>query len=321
MRTLFVLLCCLNTVWCYSQTTHLKLASDIWPPFTNEEPHRSFAIELVEEALKRSGVASTTEIIKFSEVLDGIKQEHYDGSAALWFNEEREQSLLFSAPYLQNQLIVVGRKGSDVDVNSFADLNGKKVAIVGNYAYGSEVTESSEVNLVSGNSDQQNLERLLKGEVDYMLVDNLLMEYMITHQREEVIKHLEVGRVTLFKRSLHFAIRKDIDGAESIIDRFNKGIIKMIMDGAYNRILELNWIRADVDGDGKLEMIGGGHVGKAEPGSSYDVWFTESAPGPEGNQYYIDGKLYKSWDSVPQKYKVAPPSERPEDLKLLQFNF
>ena len=321
MRTLFLLLCCFGTVCCYSQTTQLKLASDIWPPFTNEPPHRSFATELVEEALKRAGVTSTTEMIKFSEVMVGIEEEDYDGSAALWFNDDRKKTLLFSAPYLQNQLIVVGRKGSDVSMSSFADLNGKKVAIVGNYAYGSEVTEASEVNLVSGDNDQQNLERLLKGEVDYILVDNLLMQYMITHQKEDVLKYLEVGKVTLFKRALHFAIRKNIDGAESIIDRFNNGVLKMIMDGTYNRILELNWIRADVDGDGKMEMIGGGQVGKAEPGSSYDVWFTERTPGPTGNQYYIDGKLYKSWESVPQKYKVAPPSERPEDLKLLQFNF
>jgi len=315
----FALWCC--SCWCFSQSTALNLASDIWPPFTNEKPHRSFASELVEEALKRSGVSSQTKILEFEEVIEGIKENRYDGSAALWYDEEREQYLLFSAPYLQNQMVVVGRKGANVGVSSFAELAGKKVAVVGSYAYGSEVNQANEVILVEGSSDQENLERLLKEEVDYMLVDGLLMEYLLTHQSEEVAQYLEIGKAPLFKRSLHFAINRSLTQAASIIDRFNKTIIKMMVDGTYNKILELNWIRADIDGDGKLEMIGGSHAGKAQPTSSYDVWFQSSPPVADGNQYYVDGKLYPTWDSVPQKYKVAPPSERPEDLKLLKFSF
>lgn len=295
------------------------MASDVWPPFTNVDPQRAFALDLVQEALNRSGVKSETKIVEFEEVVKGIVDGSYHGSAALWYTKDREETLLFSAPYLQNRLILVGRKGVDVGMTSFSELNGKKVAVVGSYAYGAEVEQAEGVDLIQGKSDQQNLELLLKHEVDYMLVDALLMEYMLTHQKDEVLRYLQVGRTPLITRSLHLAIRKDIQNAKSIMERFNQGIIKMIADGTYNRILQINWIRADVDGDGKLELVGGNNSGKAAPTSSYDVWFeTNSAPS-NTNRYYVDGRVYQGWDNVPQQYKSQPVSERPEDLKLLKF--
>lgn len=306
---------------CGAQGPVLKLASDVWPPFTNEEPHRAFALDLVNEALNRSGIESETAIVEFKEVVDGIRQGNFDGSAALWYTEDREELLLFSAPYLQNRLIVVGRQGEDVSMTSFDDLKGKRVAVVGSYAYGSDVEDAGDVELIQGDSDQQNLERLLKKEVDYMLVDALLMEYLLTHQRDEVMKYLQIGKTPLVKRSLHFAIRKDIQGAESIIKRFNQGVLRMISDGTYNKILQLNWIRADVDGDGKLELVGGDHSGKAAPTSTYDVWFDNANPGSSMNRYYVNGQIYQGWDNVPQQYKVQPVTERPEDFKLMKFSF
>jgi ABC-type amino acid transport substrate-binding protein len=275
----------------------------------------------VEEALNRSGIKSETKIIGFEEVNNGIRKGSIDGSAALWYTEEREQFLVFSAPYLQNRLVVVGRKGADVGMATFAELSGKRVALVGNYAYGSEVNEAGDVILVEGASDQQNLERLLKQEVDYMLVDELLMEYLLTHQQDEVLKYLQIGATPVITRSLHFAIRKDLQGAQSVIDRFNQGILKMISDGSYNRILQLNWIRADIDGDGKMEMVGGEHAGKAAPSSSYDVWFENSGTDSSTNRYYVNGQIYQGWDNIPQQYKVQTTTERPEDLKLMKFSF
>ena len=305
-----------------AQVTNLRLVSDIWPPFTNVAPSKSFTLDLVNEALSRAGINASTEIEEFDAVIKGIREGKFEGSAALWYSEDRKDFLIYSAPYLQNQLILVGRKGTDVSMTSFSDLKGKRVAVVGNYAYGSEVDDARDVDLVPGHNDQKNLERLIQEEVDYMLVDALLMQYLVTHQKDEVAKYLAIGSKHLFKRSLHFAIRKDLPGAQSIIERFNQGIIKMVMDGSYNRILQLNWIRADVAGDGKMEMVASGaRAGKSAPTSSYDVWFQNTASPPSNNRYYIEGQIYQGWDNVPQEYKVQPVSETQEDFKLMKFGF
>ena len=308
----------------FSQTSELKLASDIWPPFTNVEGEKSFALDLVKEALARTGIKANYEILEFNDVITGIDAGKYDGSAALWLSAEREKKYLFSEPYLQNQLVLVGPEGSDVSATSFADFDEKRIGVIENYAYGLDIN-SDRVFLVPGNNDQQNLERLLSGQIDYMLVDALLIQYLLKYQVNDVSEYLEIGHTPILVKSLHFAIRKEIEDAESIISTFNEEILKMIAEGTYNRILELNWVRADMDGDGQMELIlDGNAAGTTPPQYAYGVYSDQSLVKKSINpdRYYIDGKLYSCWDNVPQEYKteIIMSTQDPKDAGI-KLNF
>jgi len=286
-----------------SQTTDLKLAADIWPPFTDVETEKSIATDLVNEALNRINIKSSVELLEFKEVLASINSGDYDGSPALWINEERKKNFVFSDPYLHNQLIVVGRKGADVNATTINDFKGKKVGVVENYAYD---INAGDVIFVSGESDQQNLSRLLSNQIDYMLVDAILIQYLLKYQLNDVSEFLEIGSDALLVKSLHFALGKDVDRAEEIISQFNTEIIDMISDGTYNKILELNWIHADMDGDGELELIlHGNEAGSNAPEQVYGLQAQSMASDSNNpHRYYIDGKIYSGWDNVPQQYKT-----------------
>lgn len=288
----------------------VDLAADIWPPFTNRPGEKALAMSLVNEALARSGIKATTDIHPFEEVLSALQTGNVDGSPALWKTPDREEYLIYSIPYLENRLVLAGRKGSTVDYTSLDQLAGKKVAIVEGYAYGDAIDTLDNVGLVAGKNDQHNLDRLLAGEVDYILVDDLLANYLRQYQPEDVGTYLEIGTQVMFRRTLHFAVSRKLPGAMGIVDGFNKEIQAMAADGTYNRILELNWIRADVDGDGNFELVLDGEMaGKNAPSSSYDVMFGASGPsGQPGESYFIGGKEYASWKDVPEKYKVTPAS-------------
>jgi len=290
----------------FGQTKELKLASDIWPPFTNIENKKTFAIDLVDEALNRIGYTTEIEITAFENVLNGINSGDFDGSAALWISEERKKNYLFSEPYLHNQLILVGRSGSDVSAASYPELAGKSIGIVEYYAYGDEETGTEEVEFVQGKSDQQNLERLLSEEIDYMLVDGLLIQYLLKFQVNDVTEFLEIGLTPLLVKSLHFALGKDVSNAQQILSLFDKEIHKMISDGSYNEILELNWIQADIDGDGKMEIIlDGDKAGKEAPRNIYGVHPSYATEVEDSTKrYYVDGMVYNGWKNIPQKYKA-----------------
>ena len=291
----------------FSQSTTLRLASDAWPPFTDVESKPAFALNLVSEALARRQVNAHTEILSFTEVIQEIRSGKFDGSAALWHSPERAEFLLYSEPYLENRLILVGKKGSNVDYKNFSELKGKRIAVVESYAYGDLGEGANDIELVAGKSDQQNLERLLKGEADYMLVDALLIEYVLKYQSEDAAKYLEIGTNTMLKRSLYFAIRRDFPGADMIIRNFSAEIKKMIADGSYNRILQLNWIASDVDGDGRTELVlSGDAAGTNEPVHSYTVMSPAGSTANDSNRYYIEGSDYEDWERVPEKYKVQP---------------
>jgi ABC-type amino acid transport substrate-binding protein len=302
----------------FAQNPTLKLASDVWPPFTNHPGEAAFAQDIVKEALNRNGISIEFVTRPFSEVVAGIKSGEYAGSAALWINDDRQEWLTFSIPYLQNQLILVGRKGSDVRARTFAVLAGKKVAIVEKYAYGAAVDTAHNVSFIKGRNDQENLDRLLRGEVDYMLVDDLLIQYLLNTQADRAREYLAIGEHALIRQQLYFALNQDVPDADALINGFNQEIISMVADGTYNELLRLNWISADVDGDGKMELVmNGTRVGKKAPSSFYEL--TPNLAGTNNSEdirYYINGNFYDDWEKVPQEYKL-PPQVSEKDLSTI----
>lgn len=306
MNKIILLLLIIFSIQGLSQTTELKLVSDVWPPFTNIEGKKAFAIDLVTEALNRININTKIEIVVSEDILKGINSGDFDGSAALWINEERKKKYLFSDPYLHNQLILVGKKGSNVSATSFLELSGNRIGIIENYVYGIDESGAEKINFVRGSSDQQNLERLLSDQIDYMLVDALLIQYLLKFQVNDVSEYLEIGPAHILAKSLHFALDKNVPDAQKIMTLFNEEIQKMIADGSYHSVLELNWIQADLDGDGKMEIILNCQTaGKEEPRNVYNV-YTSLSPGYQGTTakgYYIVGNYYSCWDDIPQQYK------------------
>lgn len=306
-----------------SGAQNLKLASDIWPPFTDTKGNTAVALELVKEALSREGIDVSFEIGDFSEVIEGLENDVYDGSAALWYSDERTAYLSFSTPYLENQLVLVGLKGTDVGAESLSDLKGKRVAIVVSYDYGEALDTLSQVTLVKSKNDQESLELIFKAEADYMLADALLAEHLIQDQEEEVAEFLEIGQNTLLKKSLHFAVQLDNPDAEMILDKFNKRIREMMADGSYNDILKLNWIQVDVDGDGRIEWVAQGkQAGEEAPEDGYSLSSEETASSDA--RYLIDGQVYDSWEQVPDTFKTSPSLNKKDYNREgfgLKFNF
>lgn len=122
-----------------SVTTTIALVSTAWPPFTNAPGQPRFALELVETALGRIDVAAKTTIVTAREFTRALLTGPFDGSAAAWKDPERERALVFSQPYLENRLVLVGRRGANVGARAVTDLQAKRVAIVEGYAYGAEI--------------------------------------------------------------------------------------------------------------------------------------------------------------------------------------
>jgi len=288
----------------------LRLVSTVWPPFTDVADRPHLASELVREALERAGVDAQTEIVADGLLVSSMSDGSHAGSAALWRSEERERFLLYSEPYMENRLVLVGPKDSDVSAASFSELAGKRVALVKGYAYGASVDDAAGPTFVPGDSVEDNVRRVLDGEVDYMLIDALVIRYIADQHRKGVEEHLEIGSATLAQRTLHFAIRKDIEGAAAIVQRFDEKIREMLFDGSYNRILDLAWIHADVDGDGQSELVlEGDHAGVEPPTDVYAVMSEEESKddAPRKLRFVVGGSLYDDWEDVPSGYKTAPP--------------
>ena len=302
----------------------IKLSADVWPPFTDFKGNKSIATDIVSTAFDRIKTGYQFHITDFHSVLKDLESKTIDGSPAFWKTEEREKTMFYSLPYLQNQLILIGRKGTQVNFTSMIEMKGKKLGLVKDYGYGDSIVHSEDVEIIFNNNDQENLEALLSNKIDYMLVDKILIQYLFQYQMNDVSEFLSIAKNPFIIKSLYLAIRKDYPNAESIVKQFDKQIDTMIADGSYNRILNMNWIHADMDGDGEKEYIlNGKFAGNKKPDDyAYEV-FLEKKKKSESNRYFINGTYYEGWDKVPSKYKKLPETQTIQDPKnsSLKFNF
>jgi ABC-type amino acid transport substrate-binding protein len=285
----------------------LRLASTPWSPFTNEPGKARFALDLVHAALDRAGISANTTIVEEGKLTTALLKGEYDGSAALWKDAEREKTLLYSNSYLENRLILVGRKGSDVSATKLSALKGKRIALVETYAYGDEIRNSSGPVYVKSTSEEDSLQKVISNDVGYTLLDELVVEYILKNYPDQAKKVLAFGSTPLLVRTLHFAVRKDLPGAASIIEKFNSELQALVADRTYNRLLQLDWIQADVDGQ-TVNIPRTDQFGNAPPDHTYKLTTGQSdSNGSTG--FYVGGKVYQNWSTVPDAFKLAGPND------------
>jgi ABC-type amino acid transport substrate-binding protein len=306
-KALFLLSVCLvATLTATAQKRELRLVSTNWPPFTNQPGQARFALDLVENALDRMGVVSVTAFVENSQFNQALLNGPFDGSPAAWRDKEREQVVLFSEPYLENRLVLVGRLGADVSADSLVAIKGKRVAVVEGYAYGD--IETAGPVFVRSTSEENSISLLLKQSVEYVLMDQLVVQYIIDNYPEEARTRLQIGTTPLLTRPLYLAIRRSVPDAQALIDRFNAQITSMITDRTYHRLLRLDWIRADVDGDGLPENVpASDRTSRTAPQQSYDLFSAtvlDAQVKKDQERYFFGGSVYNGWSSVPDSFKV-----------------
>lgn len=300
-----------------AQAPPLALVSTVWAPFTNAPGQPRFALDLVEAALGRIKRSARTTIVPPAQFTTSLLSGKFDGSAAAWKDAERERDLIFSEPYLENRLVLVGRYGADVSAKALADLKGRRVAIVEGYAYGDAV-ERSGAAFVRAASEEECLALLLKLAVDFTLMDDLVVEYIVRNYPKESATRLQIGSNPLITRELHLALRRTLPDAASIISGFNAQLRGMVADRTYHRLLHVEWIAADINGDNRPEFVPAtDRPGPAEPQRVYTLFSSprqlvetlpklEVAKTPSGNGgFYIGGNIYSDWASVPENYKTT----------------
>ena len=333
-----ILSCALAPTLLAQAPAPLSLVSTAWAPFTNAAGQPRFALDLVEAALGRIKRSAKTTIVSPAQFTTALLSGKFDGSAAAWKDAERERELIFSEPYLENRLVLVGRFGSDVSAKTLADLKGRRVAIVEGYAYGDAVEKSGAV-FVRAASEEESLSLLLKLAVDFTLMDDLVVEFIVRNYPKESATRLQIGSTPLITRELYLALRRTLPDAASIIAGFNAQLRGMVADRTYHRLLHVDWIAADITGDNRPELVPAtDRPGPVEPQRVYTLFSSSSrrslvetlptleiAKDPASRSgFYLGGNIYSDWASVPENYKTTnsrAPDPRRSTATLFTFSW
>jgi hypothetical protein len=146
-------------------------------------------------------------------------------------------------------------------------------------------------------------------------MDELVVQYILANHGEQARARLQVGSTPIVIRPLHVALRRTRADAESLIKRFNAELQRLIVDRTYHKLLHVDWIQADVDGDGRKELIfRTDQAGQTPPMRSYDLFTSAMKPRPipetaTGPRFYFGGTVYETWTAVPPRYKTVDPAK------------
>jgi len=214
----------------------LRLVATDWPPYVDTSITRNgVAPALVLAALQRAGYKVTLFIYDWPRALTATQAGDFDAITTLWFTEERARTIAFTEPFIMNELKFMRRVGDQVQANVREDLVGLRVGVVEDFAYGAQPYDTTGIEVISGGSVGENVEKLLAGEVDLILGDGMVLSHEADKLR--AAKKVELLPTVLESRGLRLGVSRKHAEHEQIVADFNAAITAMKADGTYNNIL------------------------------------------------------------------------------------
>lgn len=216
----------------------LQLRANTSPPYADEKlPERGLALELVEHIYARTDYKPVITIESWSRAMEGVQMGVFDALAAAWYTPERNESLMFSEPYLSSKLIMVKSRKNTRNYRQLSDLAGHKLGVRTDYGYGVDFTSVPGLELVQENHLIQNLLNLLNGSVDFVIGDERTLNYQLNEFLKDRKHQFQVVSLQLPERARHVAASRDVKGHEEMVAAFNKALAESRKDGSYDAIV------------------------------------------------------------------------------------
>jgi polar amino acid transport system substrate-binding protein len=233
------LLFCLLIVSGLARAEVLQVTGSLWSPYLDTElENGGLAADLVRTALERAGYEVKGSAEPWSRAYEGAAIGVYDVVAAIWQNEARGEELIFSNPYLLNDIIFMSRPGVLGNWRTLNDLTSYRIGVVRDYAYDEAFDTHPDLYRVANNHLVQNLLLLRQGRLDVIVGD----KWSILHQIS-VFMPDDIGRFValpkpLARRALRLGVSRSNPKAQEIVTAFDAAIVEMQADGSYDEIVK-----------------------------------------------------------------------------------
>jgi polar amino acid transport system substrate-binding protein len=216
----------------------LRLVADNWPPFTDASMlDGGLATSIVTTALERAGYTSALEEAPWARALMGVSDGRYDVLINAWYNESRARIGQFSEGYLINRIRLLQRKGETLRYTRQSDLYPYSIAVVRDYAYSPEFDGDTRLQKVPVRNFSSALRMLAAGRVNLAIEDEYVARYNLLREPQAVRDGVVLVEPPLGENSLHILVSLKHPEHALIVERFDRAIAAMKVDGTYDRLL------------------------------------------------------------------------------------
>ncbi|MBX2809069.1 MAG: transporter substrate-binding domain-containing protein [Cellvibrionaceae bacterium] len=234
MKTFFTFL--LLTISLSGHADTYKVAAYAWEPFIDKNrDDGGISIALIREIMKRQNHQIEVVSMPWARSLVMLEKNQVDILPAVWFTEERTQTMLYSDSYAANRLVFIKPKGSDYEFTGLPSLYDKVVGVVRDYGYDETFLNDKNIKFSVSNSLDSNVKKVLTNRVDLTLEDEIVAKTII---KPELLKQLAFTKEPLKNNPLFITCSKDNPKCKKMISDFNQGLASMQADGSLEKMIQ-----------------------------------------------------------------------------------
>ena len=210
------------------------------PPMLNAENDRpeGIVVDIFDEISRRTADEITLELLDWGVAQARVRNGDGAGLVQLNKNPAREEYLLFSEPLLTSEFVIFHRR-TDVHYQNLEALAGLTVGVEGGGFPKSLIKDRPEINRRILASWEEGFRLLNMGEIDAVIVDRWVGEYVLAQSGITGIVHSVVPLATLVS---HIAVTKD---RPELLRQIDGALNAMRADGTFGRILA-QWRNSEV---------------------------------------------------------------------------
>ncbi|MCD5360465.1 substrate-binding periplasmic protein [Chromobacterium aquaticum] len=208
------------------------------PPFMYQEHDKIDGLYplLVSAVCDRAGMACGLRALAWRRAMFELDRSAM-AAAGIYKTASRAQRYDFSLPLYQEHVVVVYLRQHPLDFRGLPDLDHKRIGVMAGWSYGDEFDNARAERLFKaydGDSDAQNLQLLLRGNLDAVL---MLQEGIDAKLQSGAYAGLAVAPVILASKATYLAINK-ASPQLPLLQRFNQALEKMREDGSYQQLIK-----------------------------------------------------------------------------------
>ena len=229
-------------------------AGDPWPPFLDpDHPQQGVAVIIAREAFKTQGHDLEFTFVPWARAMYEVKAGSYDVLIGTWWTQKRTEFLMYSEPYLTNEIKFIKRKpyltneikfikrkGDPFEFEGLDSLDGKTVGTVRDYGYGDDFANADNFTHSPAADLVTNVRMVARDRLDLTLGSELVVRSLITREDPSLMEQIEFTENALSSQALHVTSGLANPRHVMVIEAFNKGLEAIKANGTFDRILEEN---------------------------------------------------------------------------------
>ena len=218
------------------------IAAHEWAPFASRSSkYFGLSPRITSEILHTTGIDVKYRFMHWSDALDGVLTEEFDGAIVWVMQDLKHEAFAISDPIVHLRSALYHRANFPAP-KSPSDVLGYRMGINTHYVYDApsyHMLTSGKLTAVDGQTDLQNFQMLLNGDVDFFLTPTLTSGPLLRNNfSREQQQQLSYTSSVLKFPSIYLVVNRHREGSKDFIEQFNASLKRMKNNGTIDRYID-----------------------------------------------------------------------------------